>query len=39
LAANHGLAYVGYYLSAVALVTLIALLLIANSPAHDSPVL
>jgi MFS family permease len=38
LAANHGLAYVGYYLSAVALVTLIALLLIANSPAHDSPV-
>ncbi len=33
LASHHGVAYVGYYLSAVGVVTLVALLLI-RSPAH-----
>ena len=35
LATNYGLAYVGYFLSAVALLTLIALLLMPNGQAHD----
>ncbi len=35
LAAKHGLAYVGYYLTAAALITLIALIALGNKPAHE----